>query len=361
MNNSGSITITYDGDKERQTARGIRLAALLNELPNRAIKPVAAVVNGVLQEMDYRLYSDSNIIWLDYNSSSGHRIYKRSMVFLMLAATMELFPYHRLRVSHSLEDGLFCRLQGAEQIGKAQIKSLEARMRELTAADIPIMRSQVTRDDGANFFSAQGNEEKASLIIRRGSGNMHLYTINTGLISLTEYFFGRMAASSGLLTDFSLTPFEDGFVLCLPTRNFMGKNANKFTRPRRLQAAINEYGDWVNLLNVGTVSDLNRVIENGKFSELVLIAETLQERMMHNIANSIVADYPTVRLVLIAGPSSSGKTTFTQRMAIHLRTFGITPIAISMDDYFIDRDITPLNKEGKPDFEGVAALDMELF
>lgn len=361
MSNTNVINIIYDGEIARQTARGISLIELLRELPPRAVLPVAAVVNGVLQELDYRLYSDSNINWLDYTDGSGHRIYKRSILFLMLAATLELFPDYRLRVSHSLEDGLFCRLQGPERISAAQLKSLAARMHELTAADLPITRNQVTREDGANFFQAQGKEEKARLILRRNSAKLYLYTIDTGKTVLTEYFFGRMAVSSGLLAEFSLTPFEDGFVLCLPTRSFMGKDARQFTRPRRLQAAINEFGNWVNLLNVGTVSDLNKVIDDGKFSELVLIAETLQERMMHRIADSIVANYPTVKLVLIAGPSSSGKTTFTQRMAIQLRTSGITPIAISMDDYFIDRDATPLTEEGKPDFEGVAALDMELF
>jgi len=340
---------------------GVSLAGLLEELPERRIQPVAAVVNGKLQELDYRLYIGSNIEWLDYNSSGGHRIYKRSLVFLLLAAAAELFPGHRLWVSHSLENGLFCRLKGSPPPDTPEIELLQNRMRELVSSNLPIARHQVTQEDGASFFFAQGKEEKARLILQRNSSSLNLYTIETGKTSLTEYFFGRMALSTGPLCDFSLFPFEDGFVLKLPNRNFLGKNERDFSNPRRIQATINEYRAWVTLLGISTVTDLNRVIENGDFSELVLIAETLQERMLHRIADGIVAEYPQVRLVLIAGPSSSGKTTFTRRLGIQLRTLGIKPIAISMDNYFIDRDKTPLNEQGKPDFEGIAAIDLELF
>ena len=359
--NTETIIITYDGGEQRQTSRGVSLAELLKEMPKRQIAPVAAVVNGKLQELDYRLYIDSNIDWLDYNSNGGHRIYKRSLVFLLLAAATELFPEHQLWVSHSLENGLFCRLKGVPPLDAPEIELLEKRMRELVLADLPITRHQITREDGASFFLSQGKTDKARLVLRRNSPNINLYTFSTGRVSLTEYFFGRLALTSGLLKDFSLFPFEDGFVLRLPNRSFLGKNERDFSNPRRIQATVNEYGAWVNLLGLSTTTDLNRVIENGDFSELVLIAETLQERNLHRIADSIVAEYPKVRLVLIAGPSSSGKTTFTRRLGIQLRTLGVTPIAISMDDYFHDRDKTPLNEEGKPDFEGVAAMDMELF
>lgn len=360
MSNS-LITVTYDEDQKQQAAQGVSLAELLHILPQRQVSPVAAVVNGVLQELDYRLYIDSTIIWLDYNDGGGHRIYKRSLVFLMLAVATELFPEYKLWVSHSLENGMFCRLQGPHPLLAAQVGRLEARMHELVAANLPISRSQVTRDDGANFFLAQGKEEKARLILRRNSNSLNLYTINTGRVTITDYFFGRMVAETGRLSQFSLLPFEDGFVMRLPARGFLGMNERDFSEPRRIQATINEYGKWINLLGVSTASDLNQVIEEGKFSELVLIAETLQERMLHRIADDIVAAYPTVRLVLIAGPSSSGKTTFTQRLAIQLRTLGIRPIAISMDDYFLDRDKTPLTEEGTPDYEGVAAMELDLF
>jgi len=356
-----NITITYDEEQQQQTSLGISLAELLHELPPRKIMPVAAVVNGLLQELDYRLYIDSNIQWLDYGSSGGHRIYKRSLVFLLLAAAQELFSQHQLWVSHSLENGLFCRLKGVPPLDAPEIELLEQHMRELAAANLPIMRYQVSREDGAKFFFAQGKEEKARLMLRRKSNSINLYTLDTGKTSLTEYFFGRMASSTGLLNDFSLQPFDDGFVLVLPARNYVLEEKSEFSEPRRLQASVNEYRSWVNLLGIGSVTDLNQEVENGDFSELMLIAETLQERMLHRIADLIVAEYPQVKLVLIAGPSSSGKTTFTRRLAIQLRTLGIKPISISMDDYFLNREQTPLTAEGKPDYEGPAALDLPLF
>ncbi|MCL1905878.1 MAG: nucleoside kinase [Clostridiales bacterium] len=359
--NKENIIVTYDKETKCQASLGISLCELLKELPARRIQPVAAVVNGKLQELDYRLYIDSRIEWLDHHSSGGHRVYKRSLVFLLLAAATEMFGEHQLWVSHSLENGLFCRLKGVPPLDAPEIDLLQRRMRELVQADLPITRNQVTREDGASFFLSRGKADKARLLLRRNSNDLNLYTFDTGKISLTEYFFGRLAISTGMLNDFSLMPFEDGFILCLPGRSFMGKNEREFSDPRRIQATLNEYGAWVNLLGISTVTDLNRVIENGDFSELVLIAETLQERMLHRIADNIVAEYPKVRLVLIAGPSSSGKTTFTRRLGIQLRTLGITPIAISMDDYFHDRDKTPLNEDGKPDFEGTASMDMELF
>ena len=356
-----TIIATYDENNKHSARLGTSLAELLEELPARNPKPVAAVVNGLIHELDYRLYIDSNIRWLDYNSGSGHRIYRRSVILVMLAAVQELFPERKLWVSHSIENGLFCRLEGEQPLSTNDIALLEQRMRELVAADLPIKRSQVSREDGANFFFAQNKEEKAHLILRRSSNSLNLYTFTTDKTSVTEYFFGRFASRSGLLTQFDLLPFDDGFVLRLPARNFMGQNDTDFYKPRRIQAARNQHRDWVNLLQLSTTSDLNKVVEHGNFSELVLISETLQEHMLYNISTDLVRQYPDVRLVLIAGPSSSGKTTFTQRLGIQLRTLGVRPIAISMDNYFIDRGKTPLDEFGKPDYEGVAALDLELF
>ena len=358
---SETISITYDKAQVQATRLGISLVDLLAELPPRQPQPVAAVVNGVIQELDYRLYTDSTIKWLDYNSSSGHRIYRRSVILMMLAAVAELFAERKLWVSHSLDNGLFCRLEYEEPLSAADIARLEQRMHELAAADLPIKRSQVSREDGANFFLAQNKVEKAQLILGRQSNTLNLYSFETAKTSITEYFFGRLTNRSGLLTEFSLQPFDDGFVLRLPARSFTGQSNADFCQPRRIQAARNQHRDWVNLLGLSTAGDLNKVIDQGDFSELVLIAETLQEHMLYQISTDLVKQYPDVRLVLIAGPSSAGKTTFTERLGIQLRTLGIRPLTISMDNYFVDRAKTPLDEFGKPDFEGVAALDLELF
>ena len=355
------VTVTYDEGAQTSANTGISLSALLAKLPRRAIEPVAAVVNGKLQELDYRIYIDSRIKWLDHDSIGGHRIYKRSLVFLLLVAAQELFGDYQLWVSHSMENSLFCRLLGEPPLEATAVKLLEARMKELAAADLPIERHLVTREDGASFFAAQGNEEKARLLLRRASPNLNLYSMFTDKTSLTNYFYGRMAISSGTLKDFSLLPFADGFILNLPHRSLLGKITWDFSQPRRIQATVDEYRAWVNLLGISTVTDLNRVIENGDFSDLVLIAETMQERMLHRIADCLADEFPKVRLVLIAGPSSSGKTTFTRRLSIQLRTLGITPIAVSMDNYFLNRDKTPLNDQGKPDFESTCAMDLKLF
>jgi len=355
--NKQKIKITYDGNSQFMLDQSSSLSEALLLLPKRSPQPVAAIVNGELQELTYRLYTDSNIVWLDYQSTDGNRIYKRSIIFLLLVACTHLFPKYRLKICHSLQSSTYCTLTGKDSLSSANIASIEEEMKRLVATDEPIIRNQVSREDAISFFLSEGKLEKALLLQRRVNNDINLYTCS----GITEYFFGDMASRCGILEKFQLLPFDEGFVLCLPSQEESCFSAGPFSQPRQLQATLKEAGAWDHLMKLETVSDLNSIIEDGKMNELTLIAETMHERKLHKISDDIFADFPKVRLVLIAGPSSSGKTTFTRRLTIQFRTLGIRPIAISMDDYFLNRDNSPVDEKGQKDYESIRALDLDLF
>lgn len=359
--NSDIINITYDNNQTIQAAKGITLNELLAMIPQRTYAPVGAIVNNELQELDYPLYTNSTVIWVDISTSTGWLIYRRSLTFLLLLAVRECFPYHHLWVSHSLAEGLFCWVEDEQnnRLGAAQIATLEKKINEYVAEDMPIQRVSVSKEDAVSFFKNEGKGNKASLLMRRTQQYLSLYKAH----GFSDYLFGRMATHAGMLKDFRLIPFEDGFVLCLPCREYLGIRETVELEPRKLQACLKDYQEWTSLLHIKTVSDLNAIVDQGRkdFGELVLICETLQERILHNITDKIERHFPEVKLILMAGPSSSGKTTTANRLCIQLRSVGIRPVMISMDDYFLDVGTTPLNERGNPDYEGLAAMDLELF
>ena len=354
---TNDITITYDNDQTLEMPVGSSLEEICAHIPRRYPRPLAAEVNNVLHEMDYKLFSDSTIIWRDYSTAAGFRVYSRSVIFLLIAACKRLYPDCDIDVCHSLESGVFCRLIGNRQLDLSMILSLQEEMKKIVKEDLPIECQVVTKEDAEAFFLSQGKEGKANLISRRKSVTLRLYTLE----GTTEYFFGRMARRTGVLNQFSLIPFSDGFVLALPVLKEMGPMAGKFDEDRNLAAALKEYRFFREAIGVETFGKLNKIINDGGLRELGLIDEARQERALHFISDMIAKDFPEVRVVMIAGPSSSGKTTFTKRLCIQFRLLGLQPVSISLDDYFIDREHTPLDEQGNKNFENIEALDIDLF
>ncbi|NLF80747.1 MAG: nucleoside kinase [Clostridia bacterium] len=353
-----TIKIIYDEDQSINVVNGATLLEIIDLIPARRRPPLAALVNGELQELDYPLYVDSQIRWVDANSSLGWLIYRRSLIYLLMLAVHELFPDYQPSVSHSLAEGCFCWAENkaGRRLEGRQIEALEQRMRAYVDADLAIQRVTISREDAAAFFAGQGKTDKARLLLRRDQLYLSLYRAN----GFSEYLFGRMVARAGVLQEFRLIPLEDGFILRLPAREYLGIIDEDMVPTRQLQASLREYNEWSDLLKLRTVSDLNAIVEapGADFSDLVLIAETLQERTLHTVTDAIEQHFPRVKLLLLAGPSSSGKTTTARRLGIQFRSIGIRPLLISMDDYFVDAGKTPLTAEGKPDFEGIAALDL---
>ena len=324
---------------------------------------VAALVNNQLKDLRYPLFCDSEIEWLDYTHATGNRIFKQSLSFLLFVVCQELYPHHTLRVLHSLRNGRYCELTGEPKLEIQDFEAIAARMQELVAADLPIQKSPLSKADAIRFFRSQGDDAKANTLALCARSQVNLYTLH----GHSQYLFSKLVPSTGFLDNFAIQPFDDGFVLLEPNSFQMAvcagnrRQKEEFAFPHRLQASLKSYSTWGNLLGMSTIDDINRCIQEDDFPNLIIMAESLQQRAMLEIADEIYQDFPKVKIVLIAGPSSSGKTTFTKRLAIEFRALGLKPIVLSMDNYFLNREDTPLDENGEKDFEGIRALDLPLF
>lgn len=335
---------------------GSTLQKILKNLPTRPVPVVAALVNNEFQELTYHIYADSTVSWLDLTHSTGLRIYKRSINLVLLAAAANLFPQHRLKIEHSLATGTYCELRGEPALTKTDIDRLQKEMEKIVRSDIPISRREVSKDDAIKYFTGLGRLEKAQLLTYHPENTVYLY--NCGPV--TDWFFGHMAPSTGCLKFFQLRPFDKGFIVIVPDKH-NPTGFSSYGEPKKLAAVFSESERLGELLEVENIAQLNQSIATEKQNEIIQIAETVHERNLHKISDDICAARNEVKLVLIAGPSSSGKTTFAQRLSIQFRVNGIKPIAISLDNYFVNREDNPRDENGDYDFEHIDALDLELF
>jgi uridine kinase len=318
---------------------------------------VAALINGELRELTYPIRSDTRIDPVFLSHSDGVRIYRRSLSFLLVTAARELFPEAQIFVDHTLPfGGFFCQVHGREPFSAEELAQIEARMRDIVTEDTPIRRELVPLDEVIETFRARGETEKVQLVARRQKGYLSLYNLR----GTRDYFHGYMVPSTGYLHYFALHLWLPGFVLQYPRRHWPTELRPVLDYPQ-LTAIFREYGEWLRLLGVESVSGLNEAIANGHIREIILVSEALQEQRIAQIADLITRYRDEVRLVLIAGPSAAGKTTFSKRLSIQLLAHGIRPFPLAMDHYFVDREKTPRDEQGSYDFEALEALDLPLF
>jgi uridine kinase len=345
---------TFEGPKNTSVEEFIRAAYA--EEPGGGRHVVAALVNLRLRELTEKLEIDCLLEPITTADSDGTRIYRRSLTFLLIAAAAELFPERTLNVQHSMPfGGYYCEcVEGMLSI--AELVRLRERMRALVAADLPIRQVQVPLQDALRIFRNNNDQEKADLFARRRKDYLTLYELN----GVRDYFHGYMVPSTGYLDLFDLKPYAGGFILHFPRRH-EPQRLQSFEDEPRLAQVFQDYSKWLRLLGLPSVAALNRAIGNGRIQELVLIAEALHEREVAHIANEIGRRHPVLRLVLISGPTSSGKTTFAKRLAIQLLAQGIRPVTLNMDNYFVNRENTPLDEAGEYNFEAFEAVDHALF
>lgn len=323
---------------------------------------VAAFVNNMLKDLNYHIYCDSQIEWLDYASHVGNKIYKYSLSLLLYVACQELYPGHELKVLHSLRNGRYCELRGEKTLEAVDFAAIESKMREMVQADLSIKKDYLTRADAIRYYQDIGSDLMAENLQMFTGNSVPVHTLDGHV----QYMFSKIVPSTGYLSNFSIEGFDEGFIIREP-RSFNTaicgdeETPDKFAFPRRLQASLKGYDQWGQILGVQNVADVNRAVDSDDYKNLIIMAETMQQRAMQQIADSIYADFPKVKVVLIAGPSSSGKTSFCNRLAIEFRSLGLKPIVLSLDNYFVDRDKTPLGEDGKPDFEGLSSIDLPYF
>jgi len=322
---------------------------------------IAAIVNGKLRELSYKLTYDVSASPVRVDTEDGARIYRRGLTFLMIAAAAELFPGVEVRVDHSLSSGgYFCQVRGRENFTAYELGELANRMREMVVENLPLTKEAVPLAAALEMFQLRGDADKVKLLAQRRKDYLVIYRL--GLFA--DYFHGYMPPSTGYLRWFDLQPVEAGFILQFPQRSA----PTTLEPPReheRLMKTFREYGQWLDRLGVGDVGALNDTISSGRVRELILVSEALHEQRIAQIASRIAGGDAEgrggVRLVLIAGPSSSGKTTFSKRLAVQMLANGLRPFALAMDDYFLDRQATPRDDKGEYDFESIRALNLERF
>lgn len=353
-----TVQASFPDGRTFEAPIGTRVEAFIRAAyPAHPVPIIAALVNKELRELAYPLQRDADVVPVFLSDSDGVRIYRRSLAFLMVTAISELYPDLQVVVDHSLPfGGYFCRVLGREEFSAEELQAVEARMRAIVEEDAPITKERVPVEDALAIFRQRGQDDKVRLFSRRRKDYLTLYRLH----DYRDYFHGYMVPSAGYLRYFALRPSPPGFVLQYPRRHRPTELLPYVEYPR-LSAVFREYGNWLRLLGVEDVGSLNDAVENGRIREIILVSEALHEERIAAIAHEIAAQKDRIRLVLIAGPSASGKTTFSKRLAVQLLAHGVRPFPLALDDYFVDRDKTPRDEKGEYDFEALEALDLPFF
>ena len=316
--------------------------------------PVSAIVNNKVQGMNYRLYNNKDVEFLSLTSSSGMRTYTRSLFLILAKAVEDVFPGVQLFIGGSLCRGYYCKLRLGRPVEKEDINRLKARMQEIIDADMPICQKQCPTEEAIEMFAKRGMKSKVLLL----EGLDRLYTYYYQLGETVDYFYSCLLTHTGQIHLFDLVKFYDGFLLCIPSRQEPWRLEEVEVYEKMLDT-IREHHHWQKILGVQTVGELNRAVEAGHATDLINVSEALQLKKLSNIADEIAARH--ARLVLLAGPSSSGKTTTSKRLAVLVMACGLRPHTISTDDYFVNRVDTPRDENGVYDFERVDAIDIPFF
>lgn len=335
-------------------SRNSQIGEFFSVLPLSDHTPiVGAIVNGELRELTYPIKLDSQVRPVTMGEPDGMRIYRRSLVFLLETAFLSLFPGFSVRVDHSVaHGGYYCRVSNHPPLTEYELEELENKMFELVKADKSLKRHIIPLDEAMAYFKKAGEQDKIRLLAHRHKDYLTIYELD----GTFDYHHGYMVPSTGYLRWFKLSPAGEGFTLRFPRRQ-SPTEIRPLPEYKKLRRTFRQYGSWLRRLGISSVGALNDSIVEDRITEIILVSEALHEQRVTEIAYQIFERIDKIRVVLIAGPSSSGKTIFSKRLSVQLLAYGVSPFSIEMDNYFVDRDKTPLDENGKPDFETINALD----
>lgn len=338
--------------------RGGTLVQLMQPLMEESgVQIIGAIVNGQLRELTKPIEIESQVTPVRMDTPDGMRIYRRSLILLLEAAFEELFPGAQIYVDHSVSfGGYFCQVKGHDTLDRSEIDQLKTRMLEFVQTDIPIEKKVTPLTEAIDYFDKHGQQDKVALLKQRKKDYLVLYFIN----GHRDYHQGYMVPSTGYLKWFDLEPIEGGFTLRFPRRHSPDSIQPLHDYPKLLDT-FRRYGNWLELLGIESVGALNDAIEGGRIQEVILVSEALHEQRIADMARQIANRRQEIKLVLIAGPSSSGKTTTSHRLSIQLLASGIQPFPLEMDKFFVDRLHSPKDENGELDFEHIEAIDLDRF
>jgi uridine kinase len=357
--NLNTISVTLDDGSQIRCATSTPVREVLPQHRSpEGLDYLGALVNNDAVSLSYPVEVDSDVTLLTRGDWHGFQIYYRSMCFLLAKAVKELFPDARFAVQHSLGTGFFCsfELNGSAGISDDQLQSIDRQMRATVERDVAIERRKIAFTEAVRRFEQEKQLDKYNLLRFRNPPKIATCWCE----NFSDLAHGPLAASTGALTLFKLIPYAPGFVLQIPTQE-NPKELPPFERQPQLFQIFQEHKEWGRILGVNTVGRLNEIIYNREISEFIKIAEAFHEKKIAQIADHICQHRDQIKWALIAGPSSSGKTTFAKRLAVQLRVSGLRPVTISVDNYFVNREQTPLDESGKPDFEDIETVDLQLF
>lgn len=321
--------------------------------------PVSAKVNNKVESLTFRIYNNKDVEFLNLQSSSGMRTYVRSLCFILCKAVEDLYPNGSIVLEHPVSKGFYCKLKLDRSIGLDDVQRIKQRMKEIIAEDLPFSRYEKHTTEVVELFKQKGMMDKVRLL--ETSGNLYSYYYTLG--DTIDYYYGSLLPSTGYIHLFDLVKYYDGLLLQVPNRSNPDK-LEELPKQEKMLEVFKEHRRWNQILGVGTVGDFNKACIDGYATELINVSEALQEKRISQIADEIFnrgEKGNPVKLILISGPSSSGKTTFSKRLSVQLMANGLKPYPISLDDYFVDRVDTPKDENGKYDYESLYALDLDFF
>ncbi len=347
----------------RKVAMGTTLKELAAELVD-GMNVLSALVDNKLKSLDYKIINPHNVRFVDYGHPDGRRTYIRSLCFVLQKVVREMFPDKVLAIDYSLPSGLYCEIREtytmddgrpvAYPVSDSELSSIEGKMREIVAADRPFVKRMLSAAEAVELFERNHQHEKVKLLDSLGRFNYNVYFLD----GAADTFYGPLTPSTGCLTTFALMGFNDGFCLQYPMYGDPGK-VLPMKRQSKLATALKNHSDWCSLMGVRGVGKLNEAVKSGKVIDLINLSEALHERMYADIADQIFERRDSVKIVFIAGPSSSGKTSTSKRLALQCRILGMNPKVIELDNYFVDRALTPRDEKGEYDFEALGAMDLD--
>ncbi|WHH59069.1 nucleoside kinase [Petroclostridium sp. X23] len=317
---------------------------------------LAGKVDNKIKDLHYKLDNDCTVQFVDLSSGDGVRVYKRSLFFILKMAVRELYPDRKLSIRHSISRGTYCEIYGESSITEIEVHAIEEKMKSMISQEIPIYKNVITLEEAKEIFYKSEDYDKVSLLEHCKKDTISLYKCG----DMSNYLYGYLVPHTGYIKKFDLMFYTPGFIIRYPDMH-SPNDIPSFEESRKLFTVLDEYKRWGEILDVSHVGSLNKTIDSGGARDVIHISEALHEKKIAYIADMIEKGREDIKVVLISGPSSSGKTTFAHRLAIHLKVNGFKPVTISLDDYFVDREHTPIDEDGKPDFEALEAIDIQLF
>ena len=347
-----SITVKYKGNKY-EYPKGTSLLDISKDFQSSfKEKIIVGMVDGIICDLSYNIFNNSEIDFFDRTSSIGNKVYESGLLFILSIAFKEVLK-SKIIVKYSLDTGIFIKTE--KLISSDDLVVVTHKIKEISEANYPIDKLLINRKEAISYYEKLGESDKSELLKYNTNTNVNLYKLN----NTYDYFFNNLPISTSYIDDFKLTLIDrNSFVVTYP--NIYTNNRLVYKHHEKLFNSFKEYSDWCSILNINSICDLNKIISEGKINDYIILAESYQNQGLYEIARKIYCD-KNVKVVLISGPSSSGKTTFSKKLQLLLKGCGLNPKTISIDDYFVDREKTPVDADGNYDFESIKALKLDQF